>query len=694
MTDTFPRQYARTQRLTLGEPRTITANDERVVFLRSTHGSDPVQALWVFENNAEHLVVDPRALLTTATPSESPEERARRERAREGAQGITSYACNGDLTVATFVLGGRLFVTDLNTRTTQPVTTPTPVFDPRPNHDGSRIAFTHAGALHVVDHNGHVTTIAQEEAESNEATRTITWGQAEFIAAEEMGRSRGHWWSPDGTTLAATRVDVAPVTETWIADPTHPQSPPQHHRYPFAGSNNAQVQLHLVNLDGTRTQVIWDHDAMPYLARVSWTSDALLIATQSRDQRTFDLLEVDPATGTTTLIHHETDEHWVEIVPGSPARVGNTTIWCGERNGARALIATSQHQDETTLTPPHLQVRTIIDTTEASIHFLANELDDPTSQHLWRYDFAEQQLTPLTTQPGVHSASTSGNTVVIRRASLDQPRSTTTIGTHELTNHAETPLVSPNVTLHRVGERNIATAILLPHHHDGSPLPVLFDPYGGPHAQRVVSSSTAYVASQWFADQGFVVVVADGRGTPARGSDWERAVAGDLAAPVLEDQLAVLDALPTLCPIVDLSRVAIRGWSFGGYLAALAVLRAPNKFHAGIAGAPVTDWRLYDTHYTERYLGHPNEHPHNYDRTSLMTDARTQNPIGHLLLIHGLADDNVLAAHTLQLSSALLEHGKPHRVLPLSGVTHMTPQEVVAENLLLHQLAFLRESLG
>jgi dipeptidyl-peptidase-4 len=187
-------------------------------------------------------------------------------------------------------------------------------------------------------------------------------------------------------------------------------------------------------------------------------------------------------------------------------------------------------------------------------------------------------------------------------------------------------------------------------------------------------------------------VVADGRGTPARGTEWERAVAGDLAAPVLEDQLAVLDALPSLCPFADLSRVAIRGWSFGGYLAALAVLRAPHRFHAGIAGAPVTDWRLYDTHYTERYLGHPNEQPNNYDRTSLLNDAT--NDMSKLLLIHGLADDNVLAAHTLQLSSALLEHGKPHRVLPLSGVTHMTPQEVVAENLLLHQLAFLRESLG
>jgi dipeptidyl-peptidase-4 len=505
-----------------------------------------------------------------------------------------------------------------------------------------------------------------------------------------MGRNRGHWWSPDGTRIAATRVDTSPVTETWIADPAHPTHAPRPHRYPFAGTNNAHVTLHIINLDGTTTPVTWDTNAMPYLARVSWTNDGLLIATQSRDQRTLDILDVNTTTGATTLLHRETDEHWVELVPGSPSRINQDLIFCGERNGVRALI--TKNHSETTLTPPTLQVRAILDTSEASIHFLANDLDDPTSQHIWRYDFAAQHLTPLTSQPGVHAASVGGNTVVIRRASLDQPRSTTTVSNHELANHAETPLVTPNVTLHRVGQRNIATAILTPHNHDGSTLPVLFDPYGGPHAQRVVSSSAAYVASQWFADHGFVVVIADGRGTPARGTAWERAVAGDLAAPVLEDQLEVLDALPSLCPFADTSRVAIRGWSFGGYLAALAVLRAPTRFHAGIAGAPVTDWRMYDTHYTERYLGNPHEQPENYKRTSLINDAH--NPMSHLLLIHGLADDNVLAAHTLQLSSALLEHGKPHRVLPLSGVTHMTPQEVVAENLLLHQLAFLRESLG
>jgi dipeptidyl-peptidase-4 len=224
-------------------------------------------------------------------------------------------------------------------------------------------------------------------------------------------------------------------------------------------------------------------------------------------------------------------------------------------------------------------------------------------------------------------------------------------------------------------------------------LPVLLDPYGGPHAQRVVAASNAHGVSQWFADQGFAVVVIDGRGTPARGPAWERAVHGDLAGPVLEDQVDGLLAAAAAHPgRLDLSRVAIRGWSFGGYLAALAVLDRPDVFHAAVAGAPVTDWRLYDTHYTERYLGHPDTDADGYERSDLV--PRAAQLTRPLLLIHGLADDNVVAAHTLVLSRALLEAGRPHQVLPLSGVTHMTPQEAVAENLLLLQLDFIRSALG
>jgi dipeptidyl-peptidase-4 len=266
----------------------------------------------------------------------------------------------------------------------------------------------------------------------------------------------------------------------------------------------------------------------------------------------------------------------------------------------------------------------------------------------------------------------------------------------EIASHAEPPAVEVNVNLIRAGEHELRTAVLLPSGYSGDePLPVLMDPYGGPHSQRVLATRRAFAESQWLADQGFAVVVADGRGTPARGPAWERAIHHDVVGPVLEDQVTALHAAAEHFPL-DLSRVAIRGWSFGGYLAALAVLHRPDVFHAAVAGAPVTDWTLYDTHYTERYLGDPNEDPEPYERASLIRavgdeeGTRTMRP---LLIIHGMADDNVVVAHTLRFSSALLAAGLPHSVLPLSGVTHMTPQEVVAENLMLLQVDFLKNAL-
>jgi dipeptidyl-peptidase-4 len=346
-------------------------------------------------------------------------------------------------------------------------------------------------------------------------------------------------------------------------------------------------------------------------------------------------------------------------------------------------------------TSTRLQVRSVVSVGD-TIVFTANELETPWITDAWTYNIALDTQEPLTRYNGSVSLSGTADAYVSRTSTL------ATIGAEfefvSATNRfsirslAETPLVKPNVRIMAVGPRQIPVAILLPNDGLTTPLPVLFDPYGGPHAQRVVNASSAFNSSQWFADQGFVVVIADNTGTPGKGSAWERGVANDLAQQVLEDQVEVLRALDDLEPRADTTRVGIRGWSFGGYLAALAVLRRGDVFHAGIAGAPVTDWRLYDTHYTERYLGNPAVNDAPYAATSLMNDATSlERP---LLLIHGLADDNVVAAHTLQLSSALLAAGKPHEVLPLSGVTHMTPQEEVAENLLLHQLEFLRRTLG
>ncbi|MET0145608.1 MAG: prolyl oligopeptidase family serine peptidase [Ilumatobacteraceae bacterium] len=687
--DTYPRLAARTQRFTLGEPRDVVVSPDgrRIVFLRSRGGTDPVNCLWVVDaaTGEERLVADPVVLLSGRDEDLPPEERARRERAREQAGGITAFATDGDVTVTAFALAGRLFVGGLLSGSARELPVAGPVFDPRPDPTASRVAYVNGRLLCVGELDGRWRLVAGGEPDEPE---TVTWGSADFVAAEEMDRFRGYWWSPDGSALAVTRVDTAAVQRWYLGDPADPATTPQELPYPAAGTANPDVTLHVVGLDGSVVDVEWDRDTFPYLVDVNWSDAGLLMTVQRRDQRAVEIRRIDRLTGASELLAEDHDDTWVELVPGVP-RIGpgGVLVTCADRDGARRLLL-----DGEPVTPTDLQVRSVATVDGPGIVFLANALDDATAVQVWRRDI-DGTLTALTDEPGMHSVAAGGGTVVIRTATLDEPGGQwSTLDGVELASHAARPPMRANVTLSFGGERRLATALLLPRDHDGSALPVLLDPYGGPHGPRVVRSHNAHLASQWFADQGFAVVVVDGRGTPGRGSAWERAIHLDVPTPVLDDQVEGLHRVADEhAGALDLSRVAIRGWSFGGYLAALAVLRRPDVFHAAIAGAPVTDWRLYDTHYTERYLGDPGEHDAVYEAASLLPlAADLTRP---LLLIHGLADDNVVSAHTLRLSSALLAAGRPHEVLPLVGMTHMASDEVVAENLLLHQLDFLRRSL-
>lgn len=746
--DSFPRHSARTQRFTLGAPRdlTVAADGALVAFLRSAGPEDPVTALWVLDlpAGAERCVADPKVLLADGDADLPATERARRERARESAAGITAYATDATHAVAVAALAGQLVVADLRAGTARLADVPGPVVDPRVDPTGRRVTWVRERALWVAE----LDDVTSARPLVEDPDPEVSWGVAEFIAAEEMDRYRGHWWAPDGAALLVARVDERAVPRWWIADPAQPATAPTEVAYPAAGTTDADVSAWVVRLDGSRTEVAWDRAAWPYLAEAGWDAHGPLVALHPRDQGAIEVRAVDPLTGATTLLWEDHDEAWVERMPGTPARLADGRLVMGaDRDGTRRLVV-----DGTPATPTDLHVRAVAHVGDEAVVFTANPVDDATVLDVWRWEAAAPgpgepsegdgadglggaadradetgglgrpaagpalpgRLVRLTRRPGrapredeggrrggVHGAVASDDVVVIRRSCLERWGATMTV--HRLddeltelatvTSHAARPSRLPEVSIHHVGTRRLATALLLPEGvGSDEKLPVLLDPYGGPHAQRVVRAMAAYGTSQWFADQGYAVVVVDGRGTPGRGSDWERAIRFDLAAPVLEDQLEALAALAEEEPRLDLSRVAIRGWSFGGYLAALAVLRRPDVVHTAIAGAPVTEWRLYDTFYTERYLGHPDEHPEAYDRSSLLTEAgRLERP---LMLVHGLADDNVVSAHTLQLSSRLLSAGRPHEVLPLTGVTHMASQEDVAENLLLLQLDFLRRTLS
>jgi dipeptidyl-peptidase-4 len=706
VTESFPRQQARTRRFTLGLPRSfqISPSGDRVAFLRSRGGDDPETCLWVLDvsTGQERLVADAGAL-GASLAGETEQEKARRERVREQAVGIVAFACDSAHSLAAFTLAGQVWVADLEPGGRPPRALPARpgAFDPRPDPAGRRVAYVCDGSVRVVTlDTGEDALLIGPDGESG-----LTFGLAEFVAAEEMGRTRGYWWAPDGSAVLVARVDETQVPRWHIADPANPGRAPAEVAYPAAGTANADVSLVLAGLDGTTVPVEWDRAAFPYLVTVNWHGTDPLIVVQARDQHRMRLLSADPARGTAAVLREDTDDHWVDIVPGIPGMTGDGRIvWAADAEGAKRLLVAAPEdlKDGTAapVTPPGLQVRAVLDTDGNTVLFSASPGGDPTAVGLWRY--GPEGLAPEAAEKGVCAGRRAGGTTVLLSRSLGTPGVTVTVRTEQrpgepvpIVSLAESPaLPTPRPDLFTAGGREIRTALLLPSWHEpgSGKLPVLMDPYGGPGMQRVVAAQSAFASPQWFAEQGFAVVVADGRGTPGRGPEWDRAVAGDLAGPVLEDQVTALEAAAARCADLDTGKVAIRGWSFGGFLAALAVLRRPDKFHAAVAGAPVTDWRLYDTHYTERYLGHPAENGAAYERCSLLGDAgKLDRP---LLLIHGLADDNVVAAHTLRLSALLLAAGRPHSVLPLPGVTHMTPQEEVAEHLLTFEVDFLRRALG
>jgi dipeptidyl-peptidase-4 len=689
----FPRQYARTVGFSLGVPYAfaIAPDGNRIAFLRARSGSDRSTGLWVRDTatGAERLVVDPEELLSGSEEDLPPEERARRERTRQAAAGVVSFGTDEAVRIAAFALSGRLFVADLvdlNDAVVRELVVPGPVLDPRPDPTGAHIAYVANGALRVVAVDG-----VGDRAVAAPEAQNVTYGLAEFLAAEEMYRTRGFWWSPDGRQLLVARVDTTPVARWHLSDPAHPDRAPVEVAYPVAGTANADVSVVLAGVDGGLTPVGWDSSDAPYLTSAHWSRGGpALLQVASRDQRTMRVLAV-AEDATVERLSEDTDPDWVDVVVGTPAWTpGGELVRVMARDGAYRLMIGADP-----VTPVGLNVAAVLDVGD-DVLFTASE-EDPAAVHV--YTGSPDGAVRLTREPGVHGAARHGDLMVTSSQSLDWfgPRVRVWRGSEqigEIASLAETPALTPEVTFLTVGTHGLRCALLLPrgHQRGSARLPVLCDPYGGPAARRVVSARNAYLTPQWFADQGFAVLIADGRGTPGRGPDWDRLIHYDEATPNLEDQVEALHAAAAAHPELDLTRVGIRGWSHGGYLAALAVLRRPDVFHTAVAGAPVTDQRLYDTFYTERYLGHPDHHPDAYAHNSLIDDApRLERP---LMLIHGMADDNVVVAHTLGLSSALLAAGRPHTVLPLSGVTHMAREEEVAENLVELQVGFLKRTLG
>lgn len=696
----FPRLSARTMNFQLGLPRSFTVSPDgaRIVFLRTDSPTSRAHSLWVYDIAAgtERCVADAAVLLTGGSEELTAEERARRERMRVGTAGVVAYSTDDAVSLAVFALSSRLFLVDLvGSEPARELQVTASVIDPRLDPTGRKVAYADGRGVHVCNiAAGSDDLVAEPGAGEPDE---VVWGLAEFAAAEELDRSRGFWWAPDGEFLLVERYDETPVPIVYVADPAHPTSEPRQLRYPQAGKANALVSLWLVALDGTRVEVDWASDraldgvTLEYLAEVTWAPGALLLALFTRDQKRLEIRTVEVTSGATTLLRALTDDIWIELLPGTPRLLPDGRLLHGLDLGQTTHLAL----DGEVFTPPGLQVHSVQSADATGV--VASVVPMIGSTALARLGF--DGSVELRSEPGgVAIGASGGHTIVVSQRLLDEPQVSTVVRTGgmpvgTIASNADDPPITPKVISFVCGSRDYPTSVLFPsEHRPGSKkLPVLMDPYGGPHARRVTNSAHAYLSSQWFADQGFVVIVADGRGMAGRGPAWDRLAHNDFVGTI-EDQVEVLHSVADRYPDdVDATKVGIRGWSFGGYIAALGVLARPDVFGAAIAGAPVTEWRLYDTAYTERYLGDPDEAADEYDRNGLLSLA--SGLTRPLMLIHGLADDNVVMAHTLQLSSALLAAGRPHEVLPLSGMTHMANNEVVAENLLLLQVDFLRRAL-
>jgi dipeptidyl-peptidase-4 len=719
--DPVLRQLAETRKFQNGSPNSLKMDRSgaHVFFLRSPADS-PVQSLNVFEVDAgqarELLSAD--ALLKGTTQQLTPAERAQLERRRVAARGLVSYQLSEDGKTVVAPLSGRLYRVDvgglLGGRTVEQsvkMLPPTGALDPRLSPDAKLVSYVKSGDLYVLDLAG-----GKERRLTTGGSDRLTHGLAEFVAQEEMDRYDGAWWSPDSKQIAFEESDTRGVETFTLGDPAHPELPFQMVSYPRPGKPNAKVRLGIVPVAGSgkTVWVKWDAEKYPYLTQVKWPRRGVFtIYVMDRVQQHALLLGVDPKTGATKTVLEEEDPAWINLQQFGPERRGeplplwlpdgSAFFWVTERNGAlEAEIRSADGRRLGSWVRPDQQLFRILgyDVAERALYYQASP-ESPDLVVMRVRDGGNPER--VVGQPGERVQVTGmiaedGPTRVV---SIETPTSLPDWSVFDrggrfigrIPAARATPLRTPAPEFRKLGQQGFWSYVLRPRDaRPGQKLPTIVSIYGGPHANHVTSSARSLLSDQWLADQGFLVVGFDNRGTPRRGREWERAIRNNFAGVVIEDQVAALQLLAQQVPELDMARVGITGWSFGGYASALAVLRRPDVYKAAVAGAPVTDYRNYDTFYTERYLGLPDAPGDVYEKNSTLPLAPgLERP---LLLVHGTTDDNVFFLHSLQLSDRLFRAGRVHQFLPLSGFTHMVADPVMQESLARRSVEFFRSALG
>ena len=682
---------------TLTKPQ-VAPDGSRVTFLRGKDRDRNRLDLWEYDiaSGQTRLLVDSSVVL----PGEevlSDEEKARRERQRIAAlSGIVDYQWSPDGKALLFPLGGELYFYDLTKSGRDAVRKLTNgggfATDPKISPKGGFVSFIRDRNLWAID-----LTSGEEVQLTRDGSDTIGNGVAEFVADEEMDRHTGYWWAPDDAAIAFARIDETPVPVQKRYEVYPDRTEVVEQRYPAAGDHNVRVQLGVIApKTGARPRWIdLGKDPDIYLARVDWRDpQRLTFQRQSRDQKKLELIETTLTNGTPRTLVTETSTTWVPLHNDLRFLKDGRFLWSSERSGFEHLyIASEDGSTLTALTQGEWVVDGLLAIDEtAGLAYVSGTRDGATEAHVYAVPLSGGEPRRLTQAPGMHAATFARNASVF----VDSWSSDTTLPQIELFKADGTKLATLLVNdvsdathpyaKYRAAHQPTAYGTLTA--ADGTtPLhyslikPAGFDPkkqypvvvfvYGGPAAQTVTRAWPGRSDSffnQYLAQQGYVVFSLDNRGTPRRGAAFGGALYGKQGTVEVDDQLRGVAWLKSQA-FVDPARIGVYGWSNGGYMTLMLLAKHSEAYACGVAGAPVTDWALYDTHYTERYMDLPKANEAGYREASVFTHVDGIGA-GKLLLIHGMADDNVLFTNSTKLMSELQKRGTPFELMTYPGAKH------------------------
>lgn len=641
--------------------------------------------LWAIDSKtgAERMLVDSKKTGSGADLSEAEKMQRERDRSVAGSKGITSYDWSPDGKSLLVPVDGDLYLAGLGGKVMRLTDTPDGELNGVVSPKGGFVSFVRGGNLFTQPIGGAERQLTQG------ASDTISWGVAEFVAQEEMDRRTGYWWSPDDARIAVARVDESPVgivTRTAIGGEG---TKVYQQRYPAAGTPNAMVDLYVMKPDGSgQVQVDLGAEKDIYLARVDWSKDGktLYVQRESRDQKRLDLLAVDPATGKARVALTETARSWINLSNNFHALKDGSFLWWSEKSGHGHLYRVSGAK-WTALTNGDWEVRDVVgvDEEKGLVYFTGNR-ETPLEQQLYVTALGKAgQARALTSKGWWNDAVMDGaaSRVVVTRQNSDQPKQVYLadsggkqlqwLSENALTgNHPYAPYVAGHVrtvfgTVKAADGTTLYTKIMTPKMDAGKRYPVFMIHYGGPGGGRQVTNTWSGALNQYLVDRGWIVFAIDNRGTPDRGKAFEDHLYRAMGTVEVDDQLKGVEWLKAQ-PFVDPNRIATYGWSYGGYMSVKLLEKAPGVFAAAVAGAPVTKWELYDTHYTERYLGQPQDKASAYPASGAVDEAvKIADP---LLLIHGMSDDNVVFDNATALMAKMQGAAVPFEMMAYPGQTH------------------------